>query len=178
MIPITQNIALREIKEQDVDVLYNLMNIIYPAAYSFLWPDNGAWYINEQYSKTNVLKELKQEKANYYFVVVDDEIVGNFRIVWNERLKNLQIVNQVKLHRLYLHEKVQGKGVGKAVMNWLEKEALLKDYKAIWLDAMDAKQQAFEFYKKLGYQYHAHVFLPFELMKKDVRKMSQLYKLL
>ena len=63
-------------------------------------------------------------------------------------------------------------------MNWLEKEALLKNYKAIWLDAMDAKQQAFEFYKKLGYQYHTHVFLSFELMKKDVRKMSQLYKLL
>ena len=178
MISITQNIALRKITEQDVDVLNNLMNIIYPAAYSFLWPDNGVWYINEQYSKANILKELKQEKANYYFVLVNDEIVGNFRVVWNEPLKNLQILNQVKLHRLYLHKNVQGKGVGKAIMNWLEKEALLKNYKAIWLDAMDAKQQAFEFYKKLGYQYHTHVFLSFELMKKDVRKMSQLYNLL
>jgi hypothetical protein len=41
---------------------------------------------------------------------------------------------------------------------------------------MDAKLQAFEFYKNLGYQYQSHVFLNFELMHNEVRKMSQVYK--
>ena len=176
MISVSKNITLKPITEQDVSVLYQLMCKIYPAAYSFLWPDKGNWYIHKQYSKSNILKELKQLNTDYYFVLVDDEIVGNFRIVWDENLSNLQIENQVKLHRLYLDEKVQGKGVGKLLMLWLEKQAIAKKYNAIWLDAMDLKQQAFQFYKKLGYQYHSHIFLPFDLMFDEVRKMSQLYK--
>jgi len=176
MISVSKNITLKPITEQDVAVLYQLMCKIYPAAYSFLWPDEGNWYIHQQYSKSNILKELKQLNADYYFVLVDNEIVGNFRIVWDENLSNLQIENQVKLHRLYLDEKVQGKGVGKLLMLWLEKQAIAKKYNAIWLDAMDAKQQAFQFYKKLGYQYHSHIFLPFDLMFDEVKKMSQLYK--
>lgn len=61
-------------------------------------------------------------------------------------------------------------------MLWLEKQAIAKNHNAIWLDAMDVKQQAFQFYKKLGYQYHSHIFLPFDLMFDEVKKMSQIYK--
>ena len=43
---------------------------------------------------------------------------------------------------------------------------------------MDAQPQAFQFYKKLGYNYHSHVLLPFDLMHDEVRKMSQLYKII
>ncbi|WP_367276291.1 GNAT family N-acetyltransferase [uncultured Polaribacter sp.] len=68
--------------------------------------------------------------------------------------------------------------MGKKILAWLEKEAIKKGYEIIWLDAMDEQPQAFLFYKKLGYKYHSHTFLPYDFLFKNVRKMSQVYKIL
>ncbi|TVZ56370.1 acetyltransferase (GNAT) family protein [Lutibacter sp. Hel_I_33_5] len=176
MIKISENIQLKEIKKTDCETLFQLMKEVYPLAYSHFWEDKGDWYVNTQYSKENILKEISEEKAAYYLVIYKDEIIGNFRIIWDERLEGLSQEKQVKLHRIYLHQKTQGNGIGKTILVWLEKKAKEKNYKIIWLDAMDEQPQAFQFYKKLGFKYHSHTFLPFELLHDEVRKMSQLYK--
>jgi ribosomal protein S18 acetylase RimI-like enzyme len=176
MIKISENIQLRIIIKDDCELLFNLMNEIYPPAYQHFWVDAGKWYINSQYSEENILKELFDEKASYYFILYDNEIVGSFRFIWDEKLKGLEDRKQVKLHRIYIHPKTQGKGIGQKLISWLENLAIQENYKTIWLDAMNEQAQAFEFYKKLGYTYHSHTFLPFDLMHEKLRKMSQLYK--
>lgn len=175
MIKVSENIKLTPIFSNNSEMLFSLMKQIYPPAYSHFWEDHGDWYLNSQYSKENILKELSQENAEYYFILFNNEIVGNFRFIWDESLLGLSEEKQVKLHRIYLHPKTQGKGIGKQLMFWLELKAKQKGYKIIWLDAMDEKPQAFQFYKKLGYNYHFHTFLPFKLMYKKYRKMSQFY---
>ncbi|MFY9242336.1 MAG: GNAT family N-acetyltransferase [Polaribacter sp.] len=178
MIQISENIKLKEISISDDNTLFNLMKEIYPPAYQHFWTDAGEWYVNTQYSKDNIFKELSEENTDYYFIVFNDEIVGNFRIIWDKKLANLSEEKQVKLHRIYLHPKTQGKGIGKKLIFWLEANAKQKGYKIIWLDTMNEQPQAFQFYKKLGYKYHSHTFLPFELMLDSVRKMSQVYKII
>ena len=176
MIKVSEHIQLKPIINSDSTSLFKLMKEIYPLAYSHFWTDNGNWYINSQYSKENILKEISEENTEYYFIVFNDEVVGNFRIVWGEKLKGLSEEKQVKLHRIYLHSKTQGNGVGKKLLAWLEEKAKQKGYKIIWLDAMNEQPQAFQFYKKAGYQYHSHTFLPYDLLYDEVRKMSQVYK--
>lgn len=176
MVTVSQDIKLKEISSSDDKIVFNLMSEIYPSAYKHFWQDDGEWYINSQYSQENIIKEIAQENAAYYFVVYQDEIIGNFRIIWDEKLEGLSEARQVKLHRLYLHQNSQGKGLGKQILTWLEDVAKQKGYSIIWLDAMNQQPQAFQFYKKLGYQYHSHTFLPFHLMFDEARKMSQLYK--
>ena len=176
MIQISENIQLRKILKSDSTFLFKLMKEVYPLAYSHFWKDFGDWYVNSQYSKENILKELSVENADYYFVVFNDEIVGNLRIIWDEKLTGLSEEKQVKLHRVYLHQNTQGKGIGKKLMVWLAQKAKQKGYQIIWLDAMDYQPQAFQFYKKQAFEYHSHWFLPYELMHKELRKISQLYK--
>jgi len=178
MIHVTENIQLKEISTLDTATLFNVMKETYPLAYHHFWKDKGAFYINSQYNKDHILKELNQENADYYFVLFNDEIIGNFRIIWDEKLEGLSEEKQVKLHRIYLHQKTQGKGIGKKLLSWLEEKAIKKGYKIIWLDAMNKQPQAFQFYKKLGYKYHSHTFLEYDLLFENVRKMSQVYKTL
>lgn len=154
------------------------MKEVYPLAYHHFWKDKGDWYVNSQYSKQKVLQELKQENAEYYFVIYKNEITGNFRIIWDEKLEGLYFIKQVKLHRVYLHQKIQGLGIGKQLLSWLEQKTIENNYDVVWLDAMDEQPQAFQFYNKRGYKYHSHSFLPFELLHDKVRKMSQLYKVI
>ena len=176
MITLSENIQLKPILSSDSATLFKLMKEVYPLAYRHFWSDKGDWYVNSQYSTAHILKELSVENAEYYFVIYKDEIVGNFRFVWDEKLLGLSEEKQVKLHRIYLHQKTQGKGIGKELLAWLDEKAQQKGYEIIWLDAMDEQPQAFEFYKKMGYKYHSHTFLPFDLLHKEVRKMSQVYK--
>jgi GNAT superfamily N-acetyltransferase len=178
MITIQKNLQLQPILTKDILVLQDLMQNIYPSAYKYFWEDDGVFYINSQYSEENILKELSQESAAYYFILFNNEIIGNFRVVWNEKLAGLSQEKQVKLHRFYLHPKTQNKGVGKTIISWLEKQAKFKDYQVIWLDAMDKQEQAFQFYKKRGYIHHSYVFLNFKLMHASFRKMHQIYKVL
>ena len=176
MIQVTQNIALKPITKSDSKDLYALMKEIYPSAYQHFWEDDGDWYVNSLYSKKNIEKELIEVNSAYYFVVFNDEIIGNFRILWDQTLKGFENKKAVKLHRIYLHSKTHGNGIGKTLVTWLEKTAQEKGFELIWLDAMDEQPQALQFYKKLGYQYHSHEFLDFELLHDHVRKMNQVYK--
>jgi len=176
MIQITQHITLKPITKSDSKNLYALMKEIYSSAYQHFWKDKGDWYVNSQYSKKNIERELLEANADYYFIVFNDEVVGNFRILWNQKLPGFENKKSVKLHRVYLHPKTHGKGIGKKVLSWLENTAQQKGYELIWLDAMDEQPQAFQFYKKQGYQYHSHLFLDFDLLHDHVRKMSQIYK--
>jgi GNAT superfamily N-acetyltransferase len=176
MITISENIQLTSVLSSDSETLFKLMKEIYPVAYSHFWVDNGDWYVNTQYSKENILKEISDESSDNYFVLFKNEIIGNFRIIWDEKLEGLKQKKQIKLHRIYLHQKTQGNGIGKKILSWLEDKAKQKGYKIIWLDAMNEQPQAFQFYKKLGYKYHSHIVLPFDLLYDGVRKMSQVYK--
>ncbi len=84
MIIISEDIKLREILNSDTDVLLRLMEEIYPAAYRHFWKDSGKFYVEKQYCKENILRELSAPNANYYFVLFKGEIIGNFRILWDE----------------------------------------------------------------------------------------------
>ena len=176
MIDITESLQLKPVLSSDAKTLFMLMREIYPMAYSHFWTDQGDWYVNTQYCEKNILKELLEENSEDYFILFNNEVVGNFRFIWDEKLTGLSKENQLKLHRIYLHPKAQGNGIGKTLLAWLDAKALRKGYEIIWLDAMDAQFKVFQFYKKLGYSYHSHVFLTFDFLHVAVRKMSQIYK--
>ena len=77
-----------------------------------------------------------------------------------------------------MSDEVQGKGIGKKLLSWLEAKAIKKGYQILWLDTMDSHEQAVQFYTKTEYTYFSHVFLPYELMFDKMRKMNQMYKVL
>ena len=178
MITVTKNIQLQPILEQNIQLLYQLMCKIYPPAYHHFWKDQGAWYVNYIYTKENVIDDLKTPNTNFYFIVFKSEIVGVFRVIHGETLKGFEEKKAIKLQRLYLHQNVQGKGIGKKLMRYLIEKSTNEGFDILWLDAMNSHTQAFNFYKNQGFKYHSHIFLPFELMHDQHRKMSQIYKIL
>ena len=79
MIRISQHISLKSISLNDHQELYDLMKRIYPPTYSEYWKDDGKWYVNDLYNKENIEKELKEKDAPYYFVLVENKIIGILR---------------------------------------------------------------------------------------------------
>lgn len=178
MIKISEHISLREISLEDHKELYDLMKRIYPPAYHDYWNDDGEWYVNDLYNKENIRKELAEEGAPYYFVLLENQIIGIFRIVYHVDPYNRADKEYVKLHRLYLDQTIQNRGIGRQLMNWLINKVQEEGYSKLWLDAMEKQPQALHFYQKLGFVEVDKVSLNFPLLIDEYRGMFKMVKVL
>lgn len=161
---------------EDQPVLYKLMQRIYPPSYKNYWEDKGNWYVNDLYTIENVQKELSEENTEYFFVVLDENIIGILRIVYGVDMYHNKDKNYVKLHRLYLDQTIQNRGVGKQLMLWLMDKVKAEGYPKMWLDAMEKQPQALHFYKKMGFEIVDKVFLDFPMMFPEYRGMFKMVK--
>lgn len=176
MIYINKGINLQEITLNDHIKLYHLMCEIYPREYNHFWLDDSSWYINSQFSKENLKKELAEEKQYYYFVLYEEEVIGIVRLLFDKELEKYPAKKSVKLHRIYLHHKVQGKGIGKAVLQYIETFVKSENYDYLWLEAMEKKPLALKFYQNFGFKKADEYLYEFDLLKKEYQKMIAIYK--
>jgi len=174
MIQISEHISLREISLEDHIDLYNLMKRIYTPAYHNYWNDEGEWYVNHLYNVENIQNELEEKDSLYFFVLFENRTIGIFRIVYHVDPHNKVNRDYVKLHRLYLDQSIQNKGIGRQLMNWLMHKVKDEGYSKLWLDAMEQQPQALHFYKKLGFIETGKVSLDFPLLIDEYRGMFKM----
>ncbi len=177
MIQISEDIQLIEITFNDQKKLMDLAWKIYPPEYKHFWKkDDCNWYLNRCYSIQNFKEELSEKYSNYYFIAFKFRIQGLIRFVHDKPLTELPNKLATYLHRIYLSEELQGKGVAQKLLNWVEQESKLKGINYIWLEAMVKKQRAVEFYKKNGFDILVEKQIPFDLFRRGYSGMYLMYK--
>ncbi|WP_378187555.1 GNAT family N-acetyltransferase [Aquimarina sp. W85] len=173
---ISSDIILKEINLSDSKKLYELMFEIYPPVYKHLWLDKGESYLNELYSKDNLKNELQNQNSRYYFVVSNNINIGILRILLNEPINTIENGLGIKIHRIYLHPSIHGKGFGKRIFNWIETEFGKMDYSYFWLEAMDTQDSAIKFYEKMGFSIVSSFKLDANLMLENYKGMYRMVK--
>ncbi len=181
-IVVSQDISLFSLTAGDQPELLNLMSRIYPPAYAHYWKDDCSWYLNKIYGKEHLAAELTQKGGDYYFIRFRESnteplrTIGIFKIIKNALYPPLPNKRAFKVHRIYIDPKIQGKGIGKTLMQFAENLALQTNHDIIWLDAMDTHEQAQAFYKKLGYKKSEIQYLDFPLLHDEHRPMWFMHK--
>ncbi|NAS11235.1 GNAT family N-acetyltransferase [Poritiphilus flavus] len=127
------------------------MSVIYPPVYAHLWPDGGNYYLNKLYSIENLKSELKDPDSRYYFVEYNEETIGILKVVLNCSIPGGDNRPMVKLHRIYLSPEIQGKGLGKQLLNWIEEKFCKDPRTPLWLEVMDSQEKAIRFYENCGF---------------------------
>lgn len=179
MISISEFIQLQSISINDQSKLMALMQRIYPPAYKYIWKnENCDFYFERFYSENNLQIELNEKNAEYYFVSFKDNLVGILRIHFNKVLKSMPEKSACYINRIYLAEEAQGKGIANELFKWVEQKANQKGIGIIWLEAMDSKAQALQFYQKQGFLKSHEAHLNFEPLVDLYRGMVVLYKTL
>lgn len=173
---ITDILYLSTIKEDDLKQLKELMKGIYTPVYKHLWPDGGTRYLNSIYNPDNFKEELSNPNSRYYFVCFESETIGILKVLLNEPLKGYESKNAVKLQRIYLDPSVQGKGIGKILIQWVETTFCDKEGTAFWLEAMDTQKAALSFYKKMGFEVVYHFKFDSGFMIEEYRGMYTMVK--
>ena len=130
------------------------------------------------FSEENLKHELNEANAIYCFVIHNLKRVGIIRFLYNTKTSKMAEKNATFIHRIYLSNAAQGKGIAKQLFIWIEQQAILKHNKFLWLKAMDTQIQALKFYEKQDFKVIDKVSLDFNLIHKHFRGMVVMTKVL
>lgn len=174
-------IIFEKARIDDSRVLTDLAIAIYKENYLYLWHEGGAdWYMHSYaYSEEKLLLELSDPTIGYYLLRVGAEAVGYMKLLFTSKLSGYDTADAFEIERIYLLDKMKGKGLGKKMIAFAEEKAVSMGKKILFLKAMDSSKEAIAFYQKMGFEIDSKFSLPmptFSLMKEEYRGMVLLTK--
>ncbi|MEM7380309.1 MAG: GNAT family N-acetyltransferase [Bacteroidota bacterium] len=175
-VQVNKDISLIPITLSSQQKLFQLMSVIYPPVYHHLWPDGGTYYVNKLYCIENLKSELLNPDSRYYFVDYGNETIGILKVNLNSVLPGGEDKPMVKLHRIYLSPEVQGKGIGRLLLNWVEDTFCKGPGNPLWLEVMDTQEQAIKFYENFGFVKVGTSVFDDQMMKAPYRGMHTMIK--
>jgi ribosomal protein S18 acetylase RimI-like enzyme len=141
-------IVLRRAKEDDLAIISDLAERIWPETYSaYLSEEQLKYMLDLMYNRGELLSQL--QKGHTFLIATEteeDKDVGfaGYSIVDSEN-------HIYKLHKLYVLPETHGKGVGKILINEVKDLAIRDGAKALQLN-VNRNNNAKDFYVKAGFK--------------------------
>jgi GNAT superfamily N-acetyltransferase len=138
----------------------------------YLWTEEkyAWWYMDISFGAQSLQQQMNDPGAAFFFILYHDEIVGFLKTNANRSYDDSSIGKSLELERIYLLEKVTGKGIGRRAVHMLIDKAKEEQVDTIWLKSMESSK-AVQFYKKMGFQIIKTEVLPYEGFKDEYRKI-------
>jgi len=114
-------------------------------------PDNMEIYLATAFAPEQIATELADPASKFLLAYVGAEIVGYAKLKVGEVPECVRASSPVELVRLYLDQKVIGKGYGATLIEACFKQARENGYKTIWLGVWERNDRAQAFYRKWGF---------------------------
>ncbi|MES2417528.1 MAG: GNAT family N-acetyltransferase [Bacteroidota bacterium] len=138
-------ILLRKAKEEDLAIISDLAEKIWPQSYgNYISAEQLRYMLNKMYNPGELLSQLR-EGHTFLIASEDEKDIGfsSYALVDPE--------NQgYKLHKLYVLPEAHGKGVGKILINEVVNLATRKGGKSLALN-VNRNNKAKDFYLKMGF---------------------------
>lgn len=110
-----------------------------------------AKYVLESFSLERIETELTDVNSTFFIAEVDGCAVGYAKLRENSLAECLKGEKVVEIQRVYVLEKMKGKGVGNALMRKCFDEARRRNYESVWLGVWEKNLAAQKFYQKYGF---------------------------
>jgi len=132
-------------KEQ-LPIVRDLAYKIWPSAYGEILSKVQLDYMLDKFYNIESLEEQMLVKNQVFLLIQENE---NYLGFCAYEL-NVENSNKTKLHKLYVLPETQGKGIGKILLDAVEKSALENKNQAVFLN-VNRFNKAQEFYKKQNF---------------------------
>lgn len=139
-----ETLVIRSADLDDISTIGYLAHKIWPEAYKdILTPEQLEYMLQLNYSPAALEKQMRQQ---HQFIIAEI----NLEEVGFASFGALQDGNW-KLHKLYVLPGMQGKGVGKALLEMVEEEVRTHNGAHLLLN-VNKKNKAIKFYESMGFQ--------------------------
>lgn len=109
-------------------------------------------YVNQAFSKDSIKKELLNPNMSFYFLYLDNQLAGYFKLNEKEAQTEHMETLSVELERIYVVSTFQGKKLGEFMINRAITISVEKNADFLWLGVWEKNINAIRFYERIGFK--------------------------
>ena len=154
-------ITIKPANKKDAELIADMSRItFYEAFVNDNTKEDMDVFMNEQFSKAALMKEVEQEDGIFMLAYTGDEPCGYARMRLTNKKNILATENAIEIARIYALNSAIGKGAGSALMQYCLDIATGLNKSIIWLGVWEKNERAIAFYKRWGFEkFGEHTFL-------------------
>ena len=155
-----ENIITRRITLDDLEKLQKIGRKTFEETFSESnSEENMRNYLEEGFSKEKLTAELKNKDSEFYFAILNDEVIGYLKVNFGESQTELKDSKALEIERIYVSKEFHGKSVGQILYDKAIEIAKQKGSEYVWLGVWEENPRAISFYKKNGFvEFDKHIF--------------------
>ncbi len=155
-----RTIEIRRVTLNDIEQLQQIGRQTFHETFSAgNTEENMANYLNEGFSTEKLTAELNDKNAEFYFVTLDDNVIGYLKINFGQSQTELQDDKALEIERIYVLKEFHGKKVGQVLYEEAIQIAGRKNADYVWLGVWEENPRAIRFYEKNGFvPFDKHIF--------------------
>ena len=135
------------------------METFYESFSSVNTEENMTQYLAAAYSLDKLTAELNNPNSSFYFVAINDKVIGYLKINFGDSQTELKQANAIEIERIYVLKEYHGKHVGQLLFEKAMELAHQKKADYVWLGVWEENPRAISFYKKNGFiEFNKHIF--------------------
>lgn len=155
-----ENIAIRKVSLDDIAILQQIGRQTFMETFSESNSDeNMARYLEEGFSIEKLSQELRSTTSQFYFALLDGEVIGYLKLNTGDSQTELQDDNALEIERIYVLGAYHGKKVGQLLYDKVLEIAHKRRASYVWLGVWEKNPRAIRFYQKNGFvAFDKHIF--------------------
>lgn len=155
-----ENIVIRKVSVNDIDQLQKIGRQTFQETFSESNSEvNMKSYLEYGFSEVKLTAELNNENSEFYFAMLDNEVIGYLKINFGESQTELKDNKALEIERIYVPKEFHGKSVGQLLYDKAMQIAKQKEAEYVWLGVWEENPRAIRFYKKNGFvEFDKHIF--------------------
>lgn len=155
-----QPIAIKSISLNDLEQLQKIGRLTFEETFSESNSEaNMKQYLEEVFSIEKLTEELQNKDSEFYFALIDDEVIGYLKLNFGSSQTELQDGKALEIERIYVSKAFHGKKVGQILYDKAIAIAKEKNAAYVWLGVWKENHRALSFYKKNGFvEFDKHIF--------------------
>ena len=143
--------------DSDFDTIRSIAHETWPIAYGEILSKAQLDYMLGAFYNDTALKESVSQKGHHFVLASEgNQTLGFASFEWNYDQQK-----QTKIHKIYILPSAQGKGVGKALIDYIASEARKEGSLTLCLN-VNRFNKAITFYEKMGFSITSEVNIELE----------------
>lgn len=172
-----ETVQIKPCSAADVDALQKIGRQTFEETFAASNTEaNMQQYLKEGFSTEKLLAEINDRGAEFYFAVIDQQVIGYLKINSGNSQTELKDNKALEIERIYVLAQYHGLKVGQLLYEKAMQIAIDKRAAYVWLGVWEENPRAIRFYSKNGFiEFDKHVFKLGDdeqidiMMKKELR---------
>ena len=136
---------ISEVKTEQLSIIQDLAYRIWPSTYGEILSKVQLDYMLDKFYNLNYLQNQLENGQHFILISNENVIVGFASYEFN-----FENSNKTKVHKIYVLPEIQGKGVGKILMDFIKNKAVKNTNSGLLLN-VNRFNKAITFYEKYGF---------------------------